>query len=170
VKADRGENYLLLELDMTGEKIIVGSIYGPNNTDPEFFQNLERDITSFGIENIVVGGDFNCTYSTDNVRTNIDCLNMKAPPNLTHSLILAEMCERLQITDPYRIINPNKKEYTYVPRAVNATNRSRIDFFLISTSLNNNAISCTISPNLQNKLFDHRACLLSLRRSVPVTR
>jgi hypothetical protein len=170
VKADRGENYLLLELDMSGEKIVVGSIYGPNNTDPEFFHNLERDITSFGIRNIVLGGDFNCTFSTDNVRLNIDCLNMAAPPNQTHSLILAEMCERLQITDPYRIINPNKKEFTYVPRAVNATNRSRIDFFLISTGLINTAISCTISPNLQNKLFDHRACLLSLRRSAPLLR
>jgi exonuclease III len=170
VKADRGENYILLELEMSGENIIIGSIYGPNVNDPEFFSNLERDIVSLNNNKIIIGGDFNCTFSTDNVRTNIDCLNMNAPPNLAHSLLIANMCERLQITDPYRIVYPNKKEYTYVPRAVNANNRSRIDFFLVSTHFITNSTAVSIAEHLQNKLFDHRACFFMAKKPIPVTR
>jgi exonuclease III len=114
VKADRAENYLLLELEMAGERIIIGSIYGPNTLDANFFENLENDIRDFNNPNIIIGGDFNCTYSTDEIRTNIDCLNMNSPPNRTHSLLISGICERLELTDPFRLINPNRKEYTYV--------------------------------------------------------
>jgi hypothetical protein len=79
---------------------------------------------------------------------------------------LADLCERLQITDPYRVITPNKKEFTFVPRTADAVNRSRIDFFLISTNLILNGIDCTIAPNLQNKLFDHWACFLTLKKPI----
>jgi exonuclease III len=165
-RADPGENYLLLELEMSGKKAIVGSIYGPNVNDPVFFENLERDLRDLGGQNIILGGDFNCTFSTDFIRTNIDCLNMVNPPNRTHSLLLADLCERLQLTDPYRVINPNKKEFTFVPRTADAVNRSRIDFFLVSTNLILNGIDCTIAPNLQNKLFDHKACFLTLKKPI----
>jgi CRISPR/Cas system-associated protein endoribonuclease Cas2 len=130
---------------------------------------LECDIGSFGTNNIIIGGDFNCTFSTDNIRTNIDCLNMNAPPNLTHSMLIADMCEHLQITDPYQIVHPNKKEYSYVPMAVNAINRSRIDFFLVSTHFITKTTTVSIADNLQNKLFDHRACFFTAKKLVPVT-
>jgi hypothetical protein len=154
---------------MSGENLIVGSIYGPNVNDLEFFANLECDIGSFGTNNIIIGGDFNCTFSTDNIRTNIDCLNMNAPPNLTHSMLIADMCEHLQITDPYQIVHPNKKEYSYVPMAVNAINWSRIDFFLVSTHFITKTTTVSIADNLQNKLFDHRACFFTAKKLVPVT-
>jgi hypothetical protein len=91
VKADRAENYLLLELEMSGERIIIGSIYGPNTLDVNFFENLDNDIRDFNNPNIIIGGDFNCTYSTDEIRTNIDCLNMNNPPTVhTHcSLVVS---------------------------------------------------------------------------------
>jgi hypothetical protein len=33
-------------------------------------------------------------------------------------------------------------------------------FFFISTGIVSNNMTCEIEPNLQNKLFDHRACIL----------
>jgi len=48
-KADRGENYLAVRLRLENKKeIIAAAIYGPNNTDREFFENLKRDIQSLG--------------------------------------------------------------------------------------------------------------------------
>jgi hypothetical protein len=75
-RADPDENYLLLDLLVKGKRIIVGSVYGPNVNNRQFFDNLKHDIRSFGTENIILGGDWNCTFSTDEIETNIDCVNM----------------------------------------------------------------------------------------------
>jgi exonuclease III len=163
--ADPEENFLLLEAVLAGKKCTFGSIYGPNTTNQAFFQNLSREITTLDCPNVILAGDWNCTISLDPARTNIDCLNMADIPNRTHSLLLYEMCELLNLSDPFRTLKPNAREYTYVPRSVNAINRSPIDFFLISTGLTTNHMECTIAANLQNKLFDHRACLLRFTKS-----
>jgi exonuclease III len=126
---DTAENYLLLLLDIQGKRTVVGAIYGPNNTDPDFFANLKTDLNNLGCQRIVLGGDWNCSVSTDDIRYNIDCLNMRALPNLRHSVILNEMCTDLNLVDPFRLKYPNKRDYTFVPRAVGNNNRSRLDFF-----------------------------------------
>jgi hypothetical protein len=111
---DPDENYLLLEAAIAGRSCIIGSIYGPNNTDLQFFRNLERDIAFFGNENIVLEGDWNCTVSSANVATNPDCLNMASIPNRTHSLKINDLCDQFNLFDPFRTLNPNLKEYTYI--------------------------------------------------------
>jgi hypothetical protein len=153
-----------LEVSIAGKNFVFGSIYGPNNTNLQFFQNIERDILSFNNENIILGGDWNCTVSVENVLTNPDCLNMTALPNRTHSLKVHELCEQLQLFDPFRTLNPNAKDFTYTPRAPGALNRSRIDFFLVSQTLSSINMNCSIAPGLQNKLFDHKACLLDFKK------
>jgi exonuclease III len=110
---------------------------------------------------LIIGGDWNCTLSPDDVRTNIDCLIMANIPNRTHTVLLNEMCERLGLADPYRLLYPIKRDYTYVPRAITARNRSRIDMFFVGQDIFDLNMNCTIEPGLQNKLFDHKAVLLS---------
>ena len=158
--ADPAENYLLLLVDLKGKHLILGSIYGPNEHDPTFFRNLQRDILMLGDYPIILGGDWNCTVSTDPADRNPDCLNMAAPPNIRHSGYLGDMCTELNLLDPYRGLNPARREFTYVPRSDAMNNRSRIDFFLISRALIVNLTSCEISIGLQSKLFDHKAVTL----------
>jgi hypothetical protein len=96
---------------------------------------------------------------------------MLNPPNRTHSILVNDMCERLQLTDPFRLLYPNKKEFTFVPSSSDAINRSRLDYFLVSHDIIENGLCCSIEPGLQNKLFDHRACRLELgRRALPPRR
>jgi hypothetical protein len=51
-------------------------------------------------------------------------------PNQAHSDLLLELCDNLNLSDPFRILYPDVKEYTYVPRGINKKNRSQIDFLL----------------------------------------
>jgi len=58
---DQDENILLLLLqDPTGNKLIVGSIYGPNSYDPDFFTNLSSGLNRLdqgtGNTPIILGG------------------------------------------------------------------------------------------------------------------
>jgi len=160
-RSDPGENYLLVMAEIKGNRLIIGSIYGPNGHDENFFLSLKNDIDSLGAYPIILGGDWNCTVSTNTIATNVDCLNMVSPPNLRHSNYLKTLCTELNLMDPFRALHPHKKDFTYTPRAVGQNNRSRIDFFIISRSLVPHVTSCENSPSLHCRLFDHKAVFLS---------
>ena len=74
------------------------------------------------------------------------------------------MCEKLRITDLYRVLYPNKLDYTYIPTALNHTNRSRLDFFCVSTAFIKDIQNCTIDNALASTVFDHKGILLDFRR------
>ncbi len=67
------------------------------------------------------------------------------------------------MTDPYRTKFPNRTEFTFVPKDTSKTNRSRIDFFIFSAGLVGKINKCYISPNMQNKMFDHRAVTICFK-------
>jgi exonuclease III len=155
-RCDVAENYLLLRLTYQGSKYIIGSIYGPNEYDPNFFTNLADDITSLGNHPILLSGDWNCTFSTEPVASNIDCLHMVNAPNLRHSNILANLCENFDLTDLFRTIYPDKKEFTFVPRCNLQKNRSRIDFFIVSRNLLLLNYESKISSSIIQGSVDHK--------------
>jgi hypothetical protein len=69
--------------------------------------------------------------------------------------------------DPYRYFYPDQKEFTYIPFAVEATNRSRLDFFIVSESLLSQCVNCRIPHNQSSTLFDHKMVTLISRRNNP---
>jgi exonuclease III len=128
-RADAEENYLLLKLRIRGTVIILGAIYGPNNFDPNFFDNLETDITALGNHPVILAGDWNTTYSNLPVDLNPDCFNMANVPNLRHANLLKDMCSNLSLCDPFRALHPVERRFSFLPRSAGAVNKSRIDFF-----------------------------------------
>jgi exonuclease III len=170
-RRDIEENLLLLRVDLKGEQLIVGAVYGPNHNYPAFFDNIKNEIRAISGNNpvpVCLGGDWNCTYSTDPVDINIDTLNMMALPNLTHSIALNQMCLELELVDPFRHLHFNKTEFTFMPRSEASKNKSRIDFFLVSESLLGSVNDCKISDTLQSKLFDHKAVKLILNQKAKI--
>jgi exonuclease III len=75
--------------------------------------------------------------------------------------MLLELCNNLELFDPYRTLHPNIIDYTYIPSDPLKKNRSRINFFLASKCLAKRVTECLISNSLQNRLFDHKAVSLS---------
>ena len=94
---------------------------------------------------------------------------MVSLPNLRHTNLLLQMCDEFDLTDPYRTIYPNRKDYSFLPRSNMQTNRSRIDFFLISNTLFLHTTSCEISQTLQSSLFDNKAIYLSFAEPKNIT-
>jgi exonuclease III len=162
-REDQEENYLLLSISYKGKKLIIGSIYGPNDYNPDFFERLKDDILALGNHSIVLSGDWNCTVSCNPVNTNNDCLYMRSPPNLRHSQILNDICEELDITDPFLVTYPNRKEFTYIPRNAQQKNRSRIDFFLVSRVLLERNFEIKIGESLLHSSFDHKHVSLNFK-------
>ncbi len=90
-------------------------MYGPNRVEPLFFNNLRQLLRSEDDVPIIIGGDWNCTYSSEAVRNNPDVFNMQNIPNKRHSELLSVLCDDLSLADPYRVKFPNKNEYSYIP-------------------------------------------------------
>jgi hypothetical protein len=169
VRKDPRDNYLLLDAKINNESVIFGSIYGPNDLDQDFFRALEDDILSLGPKPIIIGGDWNATYSCLRLDANPDIINMQALPNLAHSKLINSMSRRLNLTDPYRILYPYCNDYSYIPWSPLKLNRSRLDFFLISKNIALLVSDCDIKLALQSKLFDHKAIYLDFTDKKTVT-
>ena len=108
-----------------------------------------------------MGGDWNCTFSCNPLINNPDICDIAKLPNITHSKQIKLLRERFSLSDPIRCFHPLRNDFSFTPRSANQTNRSRLNFFLISDCLLPFASDCSIHPSLQNSLFDHKAICLS---------
>ncbi len=109
---------------------------------------------------IILGGDWNATYSTNDVTTNPDILIMAAPPSEVRSRWLEDICLKHKLVDPYRILHSDSEEFTYISKSGN--NKSRIDFFLVSEDIIDKVGKCTISASVDTTLFDHKSISITL--------
>jgi len=160
---DGEDNILGLRLSLEGSEFCILSVYGPNNVHPAFFTDLNAVIRRLGPSPFIIGGDWNCTVSTLNGELNHDTLHMRQSPNIRHSVLLNNLCRELEASDPFRVKFPNKIDFTYFPSDPLKKNRSRIDFFITSNCLTSQIKKCLISPNLQNKSFDHRGITICFK-------
>jgi exonuclease III len=160
---DEDDNILGILIDLEGKRIALCAIYGLNRVQETFFTDIRSCLSRLNCINIIVGGDWNCTTSCSNDDSNIDTINMRSPPNIRHSQLLKKLCEDLDLSDPYRVKFPNRREFTYRPSDPLKTNRSRIDFFITSSNLADQIRKCYIATCLQNKMFDHRAIFLCFK-------
>jgi exonuclease III len=151
------ENILAVRVLLQETEVLLVSIYGPNSVDNNFFIDIDSILQNNPNIPVIIGGDWNCTFSTEKIESNPDCLNMRNVPNITHSKKLLKLCEKYNLSDPFRFIFPEKREFSFVPRNTLQKNRSRIDFFVISDSLLDIISDCRIAESVQNKPFDHRA-------------
>jgi hypothetical protein len=174
-RRDNDCNYLLLDVSIGMSRYILGSIYGPNHDDQvSFYNRLQKDCIDLaganGVNgrNIILGGDFNATWDSSRVNSNLDIVNMVEIPSRIRSNRIIELANELGLVEPYRAINPNKREYTFIPSAINSTNRSRIDFFLLSKELLSMVTQCEIPHSLVSTLFDHKQIFLNIgKRKIP---
>ena len=103
-----------------------------------------------------MGGDFNATYDCSDVNINIDVLNMVNIPSSRRSNRIKVMCTNLSLIDPYRLLYPNTRDYTFTPMGENQLNRSRLDFFLISDHFSELVKNVIIPHSLSSTTFDHK--------------
>jgi len=163
------DNFILLKAEINNIKVIIGSVYGPNKRDDDFFRRLHTSLERLGNFPIVIAGDWNATYSCLPVLENPDVLNMQNVPNLAHSKKIKDLCNSFNITDPLRILYPNLVDFTYAPWGNTRNNRSRIDFFLLSSNVASSINDCYIKNSVQSKLFDHKAVVLDFNRKIPAS-
>jgi exonuclease III len=99
--SDTEDNILGLVLESDSSIFSICSVYGPNDNNKTFFSSLSGFIESLGDVPVVIGGDWNATYSQSPSSYNPDTLNMSSPPSLIRSGWIADLCSSFGLLDPF---------------------------------------------------------------------
>ena len=148
--------------------LILGSVYGENKDNAkDFFNFIDKALESIaeGDRRIILGGDWNTVFDQSDVGVNIDIINMKKVPNRLNSFLLGDLCQKFELSDPFRCKYPNKREYSYVPFGDTRPNRSRIDLFVCSIDLMRRNFDVVYKVRT-SRLFDHKKVVLTFGKKV----
>jgi exonuclease III len=134
------ENYILLDIVLKGRRMVLGSVYGPNENNPAFYERLRTDLVRLG-QDIIIGGDFNTIQCHEVGDDNVDRIGRGRVPNMQNSRVNNKWIADKFLIDPFRYLYPLQQEVSYIPfRTKQGPNvcqytKSRLDFFLISESM-----------------------------------
>ena len=127
--SDSNGNILAVLITYEDKKILLEGLYGPNNDEPNFYSELVfKKITDWAPEFSIFAGDYNLVLDP-----RIDTKNYI---NINNPQAMQELKSQMQtfnLVDIWRELHPNANIYTW--RKYNANKCSRLDFFLISSSL-----------------------------------
>jgi hypothetical protein len=114
------------------------------------------------MQQVVIGGDWNTTWDRRPIHNNIDVFQMAGLPNPKNSELLESMCTEFDLVDPFRVLYPLRRDFTYMPFGTVRLNRSRLDFFVMSSNLIPVLGDCKIASTVSGKMFDHKQVSLLL--------
>lgn len=152
VKKDLNGNYIFVAAKILDKRVLIVSIYGPNKDNPEFYLALERKIREIGIENVIIGGDWNLVLNFT-----LDYYNYKHKNNIKAQEQIDTMMTNLDLVDIWRELNPEVQRFTW--RRQRPFQQSRLDFFLMSDSFSSYVVDADISSGYRT---DHSLVILSL--------
>ena len=75
------ENFLFIRAKINGSEVLLGSIYGPNNTVHDFYRHIQGIIQENSDCKIIVRGDWNTVWDRNKKNININNFNMQSIPN-----------------------------------------------------------------------------------------
>ena len=109
-----------------------------------------------------LGGDFNTVLDNRAGDLSIDRVGDGFCPNVQNSRVINEWIEEGEIVDPYRIIYPEKPEFSSTSfRREGNIGKNRLDFFLVSRELINLIRNVRYEDRL-GRDFDHKEVTLIL--------
>ena len=109
---DDDENVIHIQIKIQGTDLNLICIYGPNSNDIEFYRQI-RARSEMNGQNSIIGGDFNTILDNRGRDLSIDRIDDGACPNLHNSRYLNKWIDSGDIVDPFRILYPEKVEFSY---------------------------------------------------------
>ena len=126
---DTDGNILAILIIFQEKRILLQGLYGPNTDSPLFYSETAfKKILEWQPEYTICGGDFNLVLDPE-----IDAKNYLNVNNPQARQELIKQMGIFNLVDIWRELNPGVKKYSW--RKYNENKQSRLDFFLVSSSL-----------------------------------
>ena len=140
--ADGEGNLLAILLSYENKRILIEALYGPNEDNPDFYSETAfKKIEEWMPDCSIFAGDWNIALNQDK-----DTKNYLHSNNQRATEALKERMEQYNLIDIWRHLNPEGRTYTW--RKFNTNKQSRLDYFLISSSLMPYVQSAGIYPGV----------------------
>ena len=157
VQRDSGGRFIVLGVTLSGTKVKLACVYGPNTDDGTVFEKLFEACEELDTELTVIAGDFNFIFD---YKLDRESSAKRLSNNHRCKRLVEQYMQTYDLVDIWRENNPEKRRYTYYRSRPSC--KSRIDFFLISAGLKTNVRSSNIKDGY---LSDHKMCTLQVRVS-----
>lgn len=149
VIGDLADRYIMVQGTLLSENINLINVYGPNEDDPKFYNNLFLTISNLS-GHYVIAGDFNCTLDLSRDRSSgFDNTHTRSRKTIHHFI------KDLNLLDIWRFGKPDAVEYSCYSSTYKT--HSRIDYFLVSALLVSKIKECQDGSIV---LSDHAAISL----------
>jgi exonuclease III len=144
VQTDPQGRWIILNMLLDNKHIWLINLYGPNNDDPSFFDNIYKNVSTLQatLDSIIIVGDFNTVLNTSMDRKGNHTTNYH-PQALKE---IRNVMDILELVDIWRLKYPDLVRYTW--RRLNQA--SRLDYFLISFSLAPKVKKCLIGDRMRS--------------------
>ena len=153
-EVDREGNFTIAHIETMEKFITITNIYGPNRDSPEFYDNIKNRMEqyhdTFHIH--VMCGDSNLVMDPTKDYENYSNVNNQNSRKKVSSLISS-----LNLEDIWKSIHPDAKGFTWRKR--NPRKQARLDFFLVSQSINAYIMNSKIIPGYRT---DHSTITLEV--------
>ena len=111
--------------------------------DPYFYEKISEIIDDFQTPTIILCGDWNLVQNQQ-----LDTQHYIRDNNVRSRTRVASLKEQYELCDPWRINNPQKRQFTWFQR--NPKKMSRLDFFLVSGDIMSYISQCNIKPGYRS--------------------
>ena len=152
---DKSGNFTVLNFTYENSVFTLGCIYGPNEDNPDFYQNVvnyQTEICQQSSDFTIIGGDWNISLSQE-----MDTYGYANENNKNAKKALISFMDNAGLVDVFRELNPNTKRYSW--RQFGGPRRARLDFFLVSSHLLPYVEKADILPGLNS---DHSIPVLDI--------
>ena len=148
--------FLLLKLRHNDHTYCIANIYAPNEDNPLFFENIMEETKKLDCIFTIIGGDFNVVRDAKKDRS----VNLVYHPRAKN--VIDTWME--DFSDVWRDMHPTEKMFTWMKHR-NTPSWSRIDYFLVSSSMKSKCTAATIEPSMCS---DHS--LITLKINIAETK
>jgi len=155
---DPNGRFIIIKAKVHDEKFNLINIYAPNKASEKkiFFSGIYNALMQLGVsveDRNIFGGDWNCIFDDNLDKSGGKRNSENLPPNEMKLFM-----DDFSIVDVWRIQNPTCKRYTY--RQKSPLIQTRLDFYLISNSIQDMVKDCNIIPSVWS---DHSSITIKLK-------
>lgn len=108
IKTDKNGNYIILDMVIEDKEITLVNLYGPNEDNPQFYENLIKKIAEFENDNVIICGDWNLVINPEIHSHNYFHINN---PKARQTVL--NLLEEENFIDAWRVMNEDSRKYTW---------------------------------------------------------
>ena len=112
VNSDVNGNYIILDINIEGQKFTLVNLYGPNDDKPKFYKEIRQKCNAFQNDKTIICGDWNLVINRD-----LDTNNYLHINNPRARQEVLNMIDEEDFVDIYRVWNGNKREFTWLEKS-----------------------------------------------------